>query len=731
MPQRPLVCFTWLAARTWALHQASLVLDGTAASRRFDGHGALSAGASSRLLFDYPEKQRSQVLDVLFLPNFAASLQILKVEIGGDHQSTEGTEPSHMHSRGDLSCRRGYELWLVAEAKKRNPDIKIYAMAWTAPGWVGYPGNLYSNDGVGYLVEWMKCVVNVTGFAPDFAGLWNEQTQPSADYVIKLRQTMDMTSVLKSTKLIVMDGPHFDDAEVATAKVNAAYKESVFGAGLHYPCWRDQATWSNQSSLVDEVGWNFWASEDNAKTPDWQAGGTYLGKALNQNFVAMNLTSTVSWSLIWAEYDNQICAGAGLMLANEPWSGSYNVTAPIWMLAHTTQFASPGWRYLSVESGSSGFLLGSTGHMIGTFVSLVPPSCLATGCSELTLVLETLRNDECLTREYESASLTVSLRNFRPFAGTRLRVWRTTNISYFEQVEDVLVGDDGAFELLMLPDSIVTISTGISARHGSFEDVPTSRSFPVPYTETFDDYASDSMVHLFSDQGGSWAARDGLFQNVADGGASNNSCLPEWDPITVVGSPNLTDYGAEVDVVFMGSQLEASEDQESAPAAPQGTDERPRTMSPTWSRWQAWNGGRVIEPPSFGGRAPATRTAAPPVPYGKLCGRISAFPGFNWNHVMMPGYCLALTSSGAWSLTQNETVVVSGMVGKFDAALPHRLGLNLHGSMIEGYVDGNLAGRITDRNFSMGNIALGSSYGGNTAFDNFQLTKSLLLDIAI
>ena len=34
------------------------VLDGSRVSRRFDGHGGLSAGASSRLLFDYDESVR-------------------------------------------------------------------------------------------------------------------------------------------------------------------------------------------------------------------------------------------------------------------------------------------------------------------------------------------------------------------------------------------------------------------------------------------------------------------------------------------------------------------------------------------------------------------------------------------------------------------------------------------------------------------------------------------------
>ena len=66
-----------------------IILDGRTAHHTLDGIGGLSAGASSRLLYDYPEQQRSDILDLLFKPNFGASLHILKVEIGGDGQSTE------------------------------------------------------------------------------------------------------------------------------------------------------------------------------------------------------------------------------------------------------------------------------------------------------------------------------------------------------------------------------------------------------------------------------------------------------------------------------------------------------------------------------------------------------------------------------------------------------------------------------------------------------------------
>eukprot|EP01051_Picozoa_sp_SAG22_P024111 SAG22_NODE_6538_length_842_cov_0.709287_1_plen_144_part_00 len=56
---------------------------GTSADTRpYRGHGMLSAGASSRLLMDYAEPHRSEILDVLFKPGYGASLDMLKIEIG-------------------------------------------------------------------------------------------------------------------------------------------------------------------------------------------------------------------------------------------------------------------------------------------------------------------------------------------------------------------------------------------------------------------------------------------------------------------------------------------------------------------------------------------------------------------------------------------------------------------------------------------------------------------------
>lgn len=74
-----------------------------------------------------------------------------------------------MHSRDDLSCTRGYESWLVAEAAARNPAIKTFGLSWGVPAWVGN-GTYYSTENVEYQVQWVRCLRSATGVDLDYLG---------------------------------------------------------------------------------------------------------------------------------------------------------------------------------------------------------------------------------------------------------------------------------------------------------------------------------------------------------------------------------------------------------------------------------------------------------------------------------------------------------------------------------------------------------------------------------
>ncbi|WP_283843535.1 hypothetical protein [Kitasatospora humi] len=218
----------------------AITIDGTQPGRVFDGVGAISGGGgNSRLLIDYPEPQRSQLLDYLFKPGYGASLQILKIEIGGDTNTTDGAEPSIEHTRGAVDCDQGYEWWLAQQAKARNPDIKLYALAWGAPGWVGVddPGNptpgspyFWSADMQNYLVSWLGCAAQ-HDLSVDYLGGWNERGYSKSWYE-SLRTTLNANGY--HPKIVADDGFGWGVAnDVAT---DPAFAAAVDVVGTHYPC---------------------------------------------------------------------------------------------------------------------------------------------------------------------------------------------------------------------------------------------------------------------------------------------------------------------------------------------------------------------------------------------------------------------------------------------------------------------------------------------------------------
>lgn len=56
----------------------------------------------------------------------------------------------------------GYEWWLMVEAKKRNPDILLYALSWGVPGWIGN-GSFFSQDNIDYHIKWLQGAKQVYG----------------------------------------------------------------------------------------------------------------------------------------------------------------------------------------------------------------------------------------------------------------------------------------------------------------------------------------------------------------------------------------------------------------------------------------------------------------------------------------------------------------------------------------------------------------------------------------
>jgi len=108
----------------------------------------------------------------MFKPKFGANPQHFKVEIGGGENGTCGSEPTPALTREELAnpVPHGFEVWLMAEARKRNPQIgvtlKSEDMLGTVDGKkvtrVKYEGYLKRMNGLAYLSSSYDPTVSTT-----------------------------------------------------------------------------------------------------------------------------------------------------------------------------------------------------------------------------------------------------------------------------------------------------------------------------------------------------------------------------------------------------------------------------------------------------------------------------------------------------------------------------------------------------------------------------------------
>lgn len=486
--------------------------------RTFEGLGAVSAGASSRLLIDYPEPQRSEILDYLFKPNFGASLQHLKVEIGGDVNSTDGTEPSHMRSRDDENYERGYEWWLMKEAKKRNPDIIFDCLAWGAPGWIG-GGNFYSQDMADYVVKFIKGAKRVHDIDITYTGVWNEMPW-NKEWVTLLRRTLDSNG-LKNVTIVAAD--QYDGSKWEAAKMaqeDPEFDRALGVVGVHYPE-------GSSPEYAQTSGKRLWSSEDGSKPGDWRSA-IRIARLYNRNYVGGRMTKTLVWSPIASFYDNLPYARTGHMLANEPWSGHYVVEPAIWITAHTTQFAKPGWKTID-----------SACRMIdgGSVVCMKSPDG-----KDLSVMVETIdaRQPQTLVIRPEGMTL------------IPLDVWSTHEQQQFAKLQP-LTPKDGVYTINVEPGSLYTLTTTRGQVKGA-TNPPASQPFPFPYKENFESTAVGKTPRYFSDSSGAY--------EVAARGDGNGKALrqvmpalgirwmhPNPLPQTLIGSRWWRDYQVSTSVL--------------------------------------------------------------------------------------------------------------------------------------------------------------------------------------
>ncbi|WP_233226291.1 ricin-type beta-trefoil lectin domain protein [Amycolatopsis sp. CA-126428] len=510
-------------------------MDGTQGGRTFDGIGAISGGGgNSRLLTDYPAAQQSQILDYMFKPGYGANLQLLKLEIGGDANSTDGSEPSIEHTRGQINCNAGYEFWLAEQAKARNPNIGLYGLAWTAPGWIN--GGFWSTDTINYLISWLGCTKQ-HGLNIKYLGGWNERGH-DVNWYIQLRSALNNAGY--GSVQIVGDDSGWGVADDMSK--NAAFDNAVSIVGVHYSCNGGDggdATSCQSTQTGRNLGKPLWDSENGSQ--DMNTGAPALIRAITRGYVDAKMTSYFNWPLIAAIYPNLPYSTVGLATAGSPWSGNYTIGASTWATAQVTQFTQPGWKFID---SASGYLGGSEAN--GTYVTVKS----STG-SDYSTILETTTTTSAQTASFHvQGGLST---------GT-VHVWATnvnspSAATSFVHTQD-LTPSGGSYSLTMQPGYVYTVTTTTGQGKGT-ATAPAAQALALPYSDNFDADVNGTEAKYLSDMQGSFEVQPCTGRS----GQCVQQMAPvkpiEWqddsDSYSLIGDTHWSNYTVSSDVLLRGA----------------------------------------------------------------------------------------------------------------------------------------------------------------------------------
>jgi Glycosyl hydrolase family 59 len=666
-----------------------ITINGNGGDRVYDGVGAvLGGGGNARYLMDYPARERGQILDYLFKPGYGASLQILKLEIGGDANSSDGAEPSIEHTAGHVNCRAGYEFAIARQAVARNRHLLLYGLQWTAPGWIRGPGGTrFSAGDITYLIDWLGCARR-QGLTVSYLGGWNESdTGVHHGWFRRLRRALNAHGD-REVQIVAADssssaGWHY----VGDANIAILGAHDVCGAptGIAGPRTTCTSPWSRNGHRQASRQ-PMWASElggmDANAGPDCVVPcAPALDRAVVRGYVEARLTGFIEWPALDAMPPGLPFENRGLVTADQPWSGSYRVNAMTWATAQLTQFAwppSPGsrvsWRYLNAGSG----LL--RGHAAdGSYVSLVR----TTGPGRR----DRGRGTDWSTIIEATTATSVQRAAFHVTGGQHLgrrvvHVWASdfapgSRGPQFTRLRDIRPSRDGRLTLTVRPGWVYSLTTTSSQGKGRGRG-RAARPFPLPFTDSL---AGSGPAGAADDEPRYLAAQDGAFElapcQVRDG--RDGTCTEQkavampvfWHnagaqpgthfPYATVGDQSWTNYQVSADVLLTGADTSAG-----------------------------------------------------------LIGRFScrmAVP----NVGQFDGYVFDVASTGAWVLTSNanpatdfashdcakgpgtaHTLASGRLARRLGTGTWHRLSLSMSGSLIRASVDGTTVATASDSSWSRG-----------------------------
>jgi hypothetical protein len=533
---------------------------------------------------------------------------------------------------GDLddaaAYNRGWEWWLLAEAKKRNPALVTMALSWGVPGWIGNQtvSAYWSDDNIDFHVRWVRGLWKHHGIQLDWLGIWNEVDINAHDgmaggwdWVLKLRAALDAEpdGVGKKVKLLADDTVGSTGAACSLMLQNQTIRDALAGLANHYD-WETRNPGAECERLRSEHGKALWVSE----------GAASAGLGLNHAAWYGNVSGYTIWPFALTWYPFLPFGGEGgnpetcesVLCGREPWGGYWGLGKTAYQAAHTTQF--------TTADGKCAFagvnVTGGGGKLIANAFDCGPA---ARGYSVVLISTAEAPMD-----------VTVHLSGPIPSAAAPLALWGTCGDKqdgWFQELTPPPTSVTMAITLQ--PGCVYTLTTAGGGGRPANTAVPPSAALPLPFADDFEDRALTQPGRYWEDIGGTFevaaraAAAEAKLPQRQSGAAADSAASTLADPVDWAGG---------------GAGQMLAQVAEQRPVEWEHNPE-PYTIIGGYADGDntSWTDYTVAVSAAVTGRhSGPPRADGFPVEYVRACGRISTYVR---NGAPPLGYCLSVGNAAA------------------------------------------------------------------------------------
>jgi len=659
-------------------------------SQVWDGLGFINANNSSRLLLDYKSENPEdywQLMNYIFSDK-GLGLNLIKVEMGADVDSSSGTEPAVKRSAdegADVTRGAGYQL--VADALTINPDIKVDMLSWGTPAWVAEADDVYAATYAWYK-ETLDAAYDTYGIKFYSVTASKNERSNDADWIKYLSNNLknEVDGRYDYSKILIVAGEGVSEWTIADKMLT---DEDLLNAidivTSHYTSY----TTDSVMTLKNEYGKKIWFSEgsspmsEEAVTRLYDGTGTGLSDINGMLDIATRITQAVASGMTMYEFQ-PVVAGyysgvtyfpKQLIIANEPWSGSYMLDSGFYMGMHFTKFFKEGWSIIDNACYGDG-KAGGDGHAIVdslyNYITAVSPDK-----ENFSTVLV---NNSAQTIAYTIKCVGITAKDVHIWESKAPANLTDASDSCYFRYRGALTPtsyDDSSSEItvVMQPYSMMSVST-LVVDELEYEDKDEDVLLELPYSDDFEyeDYdknylASRGMAPRYTtDQAGAFEVVSTDNGNVLMQKINYDNKAVEWgssgSPSTNLGDDRWSDYTFSADILFASDKAESTN----------------------------------INYVGIGIR-------------------------YNLADSENSGYSIRVGEDGTLTLMNNKKAVMTAEIAGLDTSIWHTLSLTAIDKTVTCSVDGNVLIEYEDESASnnSGRIALYSDYQNN-CFDNLKVT---------